>query len=428
MKDIPFTGNPPLQVLPLQEPIDYFRDIISDEVIARIVEESNTYAAQVDIDKPLNLTSDELEQFIGILLLSVVKMPATRDYWERFLQYYRIASIMSIRRFERIKRFLHCNDNEKMDKDFPDKLFKICPLIDALKERFHLIAPTELLCIDEQMVAFKGRSMLKQYNPQKPKKWGYKFYVLTNLDGLIYDFVVHTGTIDVCPGQPDLQASGNIVMQLLANIPRHKGHKLFIDNWYTGVPLATTLMNQGIALVGTVRANRLRNCTMPPDKDMKKEGRGTVAIQTCKSDGVELRAIKWFDNQDVSMLTKYEAVEPTSQVRRWDRKQKKEVFVECPSAVVTYNKSMGGVDLLDGLLSYYRIPVRSKKWYHRLIWHCLDVSVVQGWLLYRRDAGAEKVLSLKEFKVSVAESLMKQGKSVNQKRPPVNVGRSSPQR
>ena len=48
-----------------------------------------------------------------------------------------------------------------------------------------------------------------------------------------------TGTIDVCPGQPDLQASGNIVMQLLANIPRHKGHKLFIDNWYTDSAVST---------------------------------------------------------------------------------------------------------------------------------------------------------------------------------------------
>ena len=293
LKGIPFTGNPPLQVLPLQEPIDYFRDIINDELIARIVEASNTYAAQVDIDKPLNLTSDELEQFIGILfLMSVVKMPNTRAYWERFLQYDRIASIMSVRRFERIKRFLHCNDNEKMNKDFPKKLFKIRPLIDALKERFDLLVPTELLCIDEQMVPFKGRSTLKQYNPQKQKKWGYKLYVLTNPDGIIYTFMVHTGTINVCSGQPDLQASGNIVMQLLTNIPRHKDQKLFIDNWYTVVPLVTTLMNQGIALVGTVCASRLRDCTMPLDKDMKKEGRGTVAIQTCKSDGVELRAIK----------------------------------------------------------------------------------------------------------------------------------------
>ena len=73
--------------------------------------------------------------------MPVVKMPATRNYWERFLQYDRIASIMSVRRFEHIKRF-HCNDNEKMNKDFPDKLFKIRLLIGTLKERFDLLALT----------------------------------------------------------------------------------------------------------------------------------------------------------------------------------------------------------------------------------------------------------------------------------------------
>ena len=49
-------------------------------------------------------------------------MPGTRDYSERFLQYDRIASTMTIQRFERIKRFLHCSDHEKMDKDFPHSL------------------------------------------------------------------------------------------------------------------------------------------------------------------------------------------------------------------------------------------------------------------------------------------------------------------
>ena len=104
LKDIPFTGNPPLGSLSLQEPVEYFRDVISDKVIMHIVEESNRYAAQVDIDKHLNLTSDKLEQFIGILfLMSVVRMPATRDSSERFLQYHRIASAMAIWKFERIK-------------------------------------------------------------------------------------------------------------------------------------------------------------------------------------------------------------------------------------------------------------------------------------------------------------------------------------
>ena len=71
---------------------------------------------------------------------------------------------------------------------------------------------------------------------------------------------------------------------------------------------------------------------------------------------------------------------------------------------------MGEVDLLDGLLSYYRIPVKSKKWYHRLIWHFLDVACVQAWLFYRKDADAKDGMSLKPFKMSIAESLLKQRK------------------
>ena len=38
---------------------------------------------------------------------------------------------------------------------------------------------------------------------------------------------------------------------------------------------------------------------------------------------------------------------------------------------------MGGLDVLDSLLSYYLIPVKPKKWYHRLIWHLLESMLCQ---------------------------------------------------
>ena len=60
LKELPFTKNPPLGQLPIQEPINYFRDIIGDELIAHIVSRSNIYASQIDINKPLNLTIEEL--------------------------------------------------------------------------------------------------------------------------------------------------------------------------------------------------------------------------------------------------------------------------------------------------------------------------------------------------------------------------------
>ena len=131
-----------------------------------MVEESNKYALQIDITKPLNLSKAELEQVIEILfLMSIMKMPGTQDYWERSLQF---PKVMLIRRFERMKRFLHCNDNTQMPRDGNDKLHKIRPNIDTLKSHFQLSAQTENLCIAEQMVPFKGRSQLKQCNPQKP--------------------------------------------------------------------------------------------------------------------------------------------------------------------------------------------------------------------------------------------------------------------
>ena len=170
VKELSFCGNPPLRKLTIQEPIHYFRDIFGNELIVHIVSESNYYALQIDVNKPLNLTCEELEQFIGILfVMFIVKIPSTRDYWDKNMRYDKITDILPIKRFEQIKRFLHVSDNMQMPKDCPDKLFKIRPLIDAFKERFQMIAPTEDLCIDEQMVPFKGRSKLKQYNPQNPK-------------------------------------------------------------------------------------------------------------------------------------------------------------------------------------------------------------------------------------------------------------------
>lgn len=50
------------------------------------------------------------------------------------------------------------------------------------------IKPMEMLCIDEKMVPFKGKSALKQSNLQKPKSLGNKLYVLSVVDGLIYSF------------------------------------------------------------------------------------------------------------------------------------------------------------------------------------------------------------------------------------------------
>ena len=48
-----------------------------------------------------------------------------------------------------------------------------------------------------------------------------------------------------------------------------------MDNWYVGAPLVLTLMQQYIALVGTVPSNRLKDCVLSNHKFMRQKGRGS---------------------------------------------------------------------------------------------------------------------------------------------------------
>src|SRR5678815_2772656 len=75
------------------------------------------------------------------------------------------------------------------------------------------------------------------------------------------------------------------------------------------------------------------------------------------------------------------------------------------------NKYMVGVDLADMLIELYRINFKSRKWYTRIFYYLLDLSVVNAWLLYRRvhvSKGLLKknIMPLVYFKTAIADGLM----------------------
>ena len=75
------------------------------------------------------------------------------------------------------------------------KLGKVRPIIDAVREQFlRAYDPHQQSSIDEAMIAFKGRSTLKQYVPKKPIKRGFKAWVRADaVTGYVCDFNIYTG-------------------------------------------------------------------------------------------------------------------------------------------------------------------------------------------------------------------------------------------
>uniref|UniRef100_A0A3B4ZMF2 PiggyBac transposable element-derived protein domain-containing protein n=1 Tax=Stegastes partitus TaxID=144197 RepID=A0A3B4ZMF2_9TELE len=384
-------------------PLQYFFKFFSKDILEVIVEETNPYAIQRDPNKPLNLTTKELEQFLGTVV-----------YMSLF-----VADTMTLNRWETIKKSLHSNNNEGQEQD--DPLYKIHPLVTHLTSKLVAIPVSEKLTIDEQMVPFKGRHRLKQYLASKPQKWGYKILIMAGSDGIPHNLEIYTGRVNQPPELPDVGASGNVVLRVAQPIPKEKNHKLFFDNWFISVPLVITLAEQGIRCTGTVRGSRLPGVNLKSDADLKKEGRGAFEEKMAIVRETTLLVVKWYDNHSVTLMSDHIRANPVTEVDRWDRKKKKEISVPCPAVVQEYNKNVGGVDLLDSLIALYRNKVRSKKWHHRLIFHFLDMIIVTTWLLYRRDCegiGVEKKdqMRLYTFKCCIAEGLCMCCKSMEKKR------------
>lgn len=61
---------------------------------------------------------------------------------------------------------------------------------------------------------------------------------------------------------------------------------------------------------------------------------------------------------------------------------------------------------MDSMLEYYRIKIRSKKWYLRVFFHMIDLVCVNSWLLWRR-CNEDTYMPLLDFKLLIAEVLTK---------------------
>ena len=107
--------------------------------------------------------------------------------------------------------------------------------------------------IDEQIIPAKTKKSdgVRQHNPKKPHKWGFKNLVRA---GIIYDFFLRRGKNST--GGNSFSA-GAIVLKLSDRIPRNQGFRIFFDNWFSTLDLMVqlkamgTLIWKGIQLLHT---------------------------------------------------------------------------------------------------------------------------------------------------------------------------------
>lgn len=435
-KQVSFKGDSslPQGIKNLQTPYQVWCHLFPDDLEQHIVSESTKYSGINQI----NFEAADLRKFIGILFyMSYYKLPNSRDYWSennnRCIDV--IKKQMTRRRFEKIREILHFNDNDKKpSREDPnrDRLYLMRPVIEKLNKTFSTVPKLCRLCVDEQMCSTKVGSYMKQYLPNKPKKWGFKLFVVCDTMGYAYKFEIYSGSSEKCAeGEPDLQASANIVVRLLREVPRFENYIVYFDNFYTTIPLLVYLRTQGILAVGTIRRNRIKNCKLPDEKVMMKCERGTSQEFVCTINGIEVTSVSWKDNRIVNLVSTYIGTKPIKAIenseeepitiKRFDKKEKTTKNIPCPQIIKDYNCHMGGVALMDSSMGRHKIMMKSRKWTNRLFYHLLDMTSVNAWILYRRINNHRQAASMRliDFKLEVADVLFSSSsaKSMQRGRP-----------
>ena len=130
------------------------------------------------------------------ILMGIMTLSDYIWYWDAATCYPKIADVMFNKQFKQLGKYVYVAHNATKDKpeNKNDRLFKIRPAIEAVRENSMAIETEPVHSLDEQiMPAETKQSGIHQYKPKKPKKWGFKMFVRAGQSGMMYDFFLYAG-------------------------------------------------------------------------------------------------------------------------------------------------------------------------------------------------------------------------------------------
>ncbi|PAA86818.1 hypothetical protein BOX15_Mlig002331g1 [Macrostomum lignano] len=349
-------------------------------------------------------TDDEVRKLFGIvLLMGLDKKPEISSYWSQdpvfHCSFLSMPNALSRDRFKQLLsclRFYDCTDVQE------GPLAKIQPFLHQLQRVCsNNYMPRQHISVDETLVLYKGRLLFKQYIPTKRSRYGVKLYCLCESEtGYLWNFAVHStehanaqfGLGLECGG---LSISERIVAELCREL-LHMNYNVFTDSWFTSHRLAVWLLANGTRLTGTVRSNR-----GVPQLLQQLQLRPTAAAFARNG---EVLACKFVDRKSSGTKTVYlldtagqAACVNVPRVRRGGEQQ----VIAKPVTVVTYSKSMGGVDRMDSAANPYLASRKTLRWFQKLAFYLLLLLVRNSWIVYRQHGGTKTFVAFLRKAVSI---------------------------
>lgn len=346
-------------------PEEAFKLFISPSLVQKIVEYTNNEAREHTHSwKKTNI--EELYKFFGLLLLSgALHENKTRvaDLWSATEGRPIFNDTMARNRFTELLRYLRFDC--RSERNSQDKFAPLRQVFEEIVTKFRAnYSSGSELTVDEQLVSFRGRCPFKMFIPSKPGRYGIKLWALC--DSKTYyclNLQPYVGRVGDVPER----GQGQRVVLQLTDFLTGSGRHIYMDNFFTSLSLARSLLGRQITMTGTIR----RNKTELPNEMMPDATREQFTSIFGFQDKVTIVSYVPKKNKAVILLsTNHHDIDISSEESRK------------PQIILDYNKGKCGVDTLDQLVRNYNCIRKCNRWPLTLFMNLLNICSYNALVLF----------------------------------------------
>ena len=192
---------------------------------------------------------------------------------------------MRRKKFEKIMQFLHVADSNKLPKD--TKIGCVSEYFDELQKNFktNYFWDREF-DRDECMVEYFDRygTFSKQSITIKPIRFGYKIWCANLPLGYFVDFTIYEGSTGrKAVNITNFGLGAGVVLDFIDGLPvdsdgNLKPMLLSVDNFFNSFQLTDQCSLRNIPVIGTLRADRMKEVPISSKKDVLKKDRGYFEV------------------------------------------------------------------------------------------------------------------------------------------------------
>ena len=225
--------------------------------------------------------------------------------------------------------------------------------------------PGSDICVDEQLVAFRGRCNFRQYIPSKPAKYGIKIWWCCDSS------TSYPLSADIYLGR-QINAEREIgqgarVVKVLTEPWRKSGRNVVADNFFSSVELAEELLSDGMTFVGTLRSNK------PHVPELMKANRKREEHSSLFGYHDQLTLVSYVPKPGKAVLV-LSTLHHDSSINGPVKKK--------PEIIHHYNANKSGVDNMDHLATMHTSRRKINRWPMCLFFNMLDVRGIAAFIVW----------------------------------------------